>query len=282
MWSVPGKRNASGRRCTPDTTNERALHPQFLQAPPRERAVDLDAFIERVWEQADDANRLVRSLRLPKTDRVLNVHSYAWDAYEAFLRKYYADGKPRIFAISMNPGPYGAVQTGIPFMDKSMARRFLPNFDALVKGPPSWAASERTEMSAGKLTAWSADRFGGIEGLYGRMLLGMTAPIAILRSPKWTNVPLPALPRTEQRKVYEFIRRHAADEIAMAEPTGIFILGEWAERVWEIALEAEPTLETTPSVAVPHPAAHISNGAKFAAWNRGFDALMGQIKRRRR
>jgi single-strand selective monofunctional uracil DNA glycosylase len=241
--------------------------------------VDLEAFIDRVKEQAEDADRLVASLRLAKTDRVLNVHSYAWDSYEAFLRKYYSDGEPRIFAISMNPGPFGAVQTGIPFTDKAMAREFLPNFDALVKGPPAWARSDRKEMSAGKLIAWSADRFGGIEGLYRKMILGMTAPIAILRAPKWTNVPLPALPRKEQDKVYAFIHRHAAHEIKLTNPLGVFILGEWAERVWEIALDADPTLEAIPSVAVPHPAAHISNDAKFAAWDAGYEELVTRIGR---
>lgn len=242
--------------------------------------MDVDAFIDRVKEQALDADRLIRSLKLPKTDRVLNVHSYAWDAYEAFIRKYYGDGKQRIFAISMNPGPFGAVQTGIPFTDKPMARQFLPNFDELVKGPPGWARSDRKELSAAKLIAWSADRFGGIEGLYDRMILGMTAPIAILRSPKWTNVPLPALPRSEQEKVYRFIRRHAADEIVLSEPLGVFILGEWAERVWAIALDKEPMLATIPAVAVPHPAAHISNVAKFAAWNQGYDELVNRIEKR--
>lgn len=241
----------------------------------------LEAFIERVKEQAVDADRLARSLKLPKTDRVLNVHGYAWDAYEAFLRKYYSDGKPRVFAISMNPGPYGAVQTGIPFTDKSMARQFVPNFDRLVKGPPAWARSERNEMSAGKLIAWSADRFGGMEGLYRRMLLGMTAPIAILRAPKWTNVPLPALPGSEQRKVNAFIRRHAPHEIKLAEPTGIFLLGDWANHVWDLARTEDPSLDEIPAVTVPHPAARITNQKKFDAWTRGFDSLDKPPKRGR-
>ena len=243
--------------------------------------MDLEAFIRRVKEQAVDADRLVRSLKLPKSDRVLNVHSYAWDAYEAFLRKYYADGNPRVFAISMNPGPYGAVQTGIPFTDKSMARQFLPDFDRLVKGPPAWARSDRNEMSAGKLIGWSADRFGGIEGLYRRMLLGMTAPIGILRAPKWTNVPLPALPGSEQQKVYDFIRRHAPAEIKLAQPSGIFLLGDWAKRVWDLARGEDPSLDELPSVMVPHPAARITNKDKFAAWSEGFDVLEAQAQRRR-
>jgi single-strand selective monofunctional uracil DNA glycosylase len=103
--------------------------------------VQTERFLARCHEQALDADRLRRSLRLPKTDRVLNVHSYGWDAYAAFVRRFYGDGNPRIVALSMNPGPFGAVQTGIPFCDPPMARAFLPDFDALIAGRPPWAAA---------------------------------------------------------------------------------------------------------------------------------------------
>lgn len=235
--------------------------------------MDLDAFLDRVREQARDAERLKRSLRVLRGDRVLSVHAYAWDAYEAFMRKFYSDGRPRIFAISMNPGPFGAVQTGIPFCDRAMARRFLANFHDLVTGPPAWAASERNEMSAARLVAWSERRFGGIEALYGRILLAMTCPLAVLRGARRTNVPLPALPGPAKRQIEDFIRRHAADEIALARPTGVLLLGDWAQRVWRLALGQKPALSALPCVVAPHPAAHISNAAKFRAWSRSFARL---------
>lgn len=239
--------------------------------------MDVEAFLERTRRQAKDADRLKRSLRLPPGDRVVNVHAYAWPSYEAFVRKFYSDGRPRIVALSMNPGPFGAVQTGIPFCDTEMARTFLPEFDTLVQAKPRWVTAERIEISARHLVRWSAQLLGGITHLYERMLLAMTTPLAILRGPRRLNVPLPALARSEQAKVEDFIRRHAAEEIRLCDPPGVFILGQWAEKVWRLAKESDPGLAQVPSVVVPHPAAHISNIEKDAAWTKGFRALERQI-----
>lgn len=251
-------------RCT------RSTRPQLLEAGTAAKRVDVEGFLRRVKLQAQDAESVRRALRLPRDHRVLNVHAYGWSAYEAFVRAYYSDGRPRILALSMNPGPFGAVQTGIPFCDVPLARQLLPGFDRLIAAKPSWVASERREISALKLVVWSDARFGGIRGLYARVLLAMTCPLAILRGPRKTNVPLPALPRREQEKIEAFIPRHAAEEIRLAEPAGILMLGEWAQRVWRIALRTDPGLASLPALAAPHPAAHITNRAKYAAWTRAW------------
>jgi len=62
--------------------------------------MDVDAYLEAARAQAEDAERLRRSLRLPAGHKVVNVHTYGWDAYEAFVRKFYTDGRPRIVALS--------------------------------------------------------------------------------------------------------------------------------------------------------------------------------------
>lgn len=233
----------------------------------------MERFLQRVKRQAEDAESLRKELRLPKDHRILNVHTYGWAAYDAFIRTYYSDRRPRILALSMNPGPFGAVQTGIPFCDGRLARELLPEFDRLIAQKPSWVASERRETSALKLIEWSERSFGGIRGLYERVLLAMTCPLGILRGPNKTNVPLPALPRREQVKIEAFIARHAPEEIRFAEPSGILMLGDWAQRVWRIAVGTDPGLASLPAVAAPHPAAHITNRAKYAAWTRAYARL---------
>lgn len=254
-------------------TRGRILQPLLPERGP----VDLEALLKAVREQARGATRLLQRLELPPGCRALNVHSYALPAYEAFLRRFYSDGKPRILALSMNPGPFGAVQTGIPFCDVPMARTFLPGFDALSK-PPAWARAERREMSAQKLIEWSGPLFGGIEGLYRRILLAMTCPIGILKGPRRTNVPLPALNRASQREIEAFIARHAPHEVRAAHPTGILLLGDWARHTWDVIRQAAPDLRGLPARAVPHPAAHITNRAKFDAWTRGYKSLLGPLE----
>lgn len=259
--------------------------------------MNVEAYLAAVRRQARDASRLADSLTLPPGDRVLNVHAYGLRAYEAFVRRYYGDGAPRVVAISMNPGPNGAVQTGIPFCDVGMARGLLPRFDDLVTGRPPWAASERVEMSGRKLVLWADAALGGLRGLYRRVLFAMTVPLSVLRVPAGTggeqapalrapsrdlsrrargvprNVPLPALPRSETAKIDRFLERHAAMEIQLADPEGILLLGDYAAHVWEIVSRVDPVLARLPCVRVPHPAARIGNAAKIAAWSDGLEHL---------
>src|SRR5580765_6339973 len=45
---------------------------------------------------------------------VYNPLDYAWKAHERYLRQYGHTPK-RVLFLGMNPGPYGMVQTGVPF-----------------------------------------------------------------------------------------------------------------------------------------------------------------------
>lgn len=240
--------------------------------------MDLPSLLGAVRAQARDADRLLGLLELPPDTRAVNVHAYALPAYEAFLKRFYSDRSPRVLALSMNPGPFGAVQTGIPFCDTMMARGFLTDFDRLVRKKPDWVSSERREISARRLVEWSQGLFGGIEGLYRRLLLAMTCPIGILEGRARTNVPLPALNRASQRAIEEFIARHAPGEIRAVRPTGILCLGDWAAHTWEVIKQAAPDLGRLPARVVPHPAAHVTNEAKFTAWTQAFKALEGHRK----
>ena len=55
---------------------------------------------------------------LPAGVRVMNPYRENENAFEvssAFYRKYYADTRPRHLIMGINPGRFGAGQTGIPF-----------------------------------------------------------------------------------------------------------------------------------------------------------------------
>lgn len=244
---------------------------------------DLEAFVAAVRAQAADASRLMRRLRLPAGVSGLNVHAYGLAAYEAFLRRHHADGRPRVLVLSMNPGPNGAVQTGIPFCDLPMARALVPGFDALVPRRPAWAASERAEMSARKLLAWAVRDLGGEEAIHGRILFAMTLPLAFLRRGRnVTNVPVPALPASCRGPIDAFLGRNAAGEILAAGPTGVLLMGDYAAHVWEIA-RRHPDLAAIRALRVPHPAARIGNAAKLDAWSaalRALEAAPAGIRRR--
>lgn len=60
----------------------------------------------------------------PPVTHVYNPLDYAWPAHEAYLWRYASDRK-RVLFLGMNPGPFGMVQTGIPFGQVAAVRDWL-------------------------------------------------------------------------------------------------------------------------------------------------------------
>src|SRR4249920_2784851 len=66
----------------------------------------------------------------PPVAHVYDPHRYAWAPYEAYVTKY-GDGRKRAVLLGMNPGPFGMMQTGVPFGEIAAVRtgwRFAPRF----------------------------------------------------------------------------------------------------------------------------------------------------------
>ncbi|MDR0633462.1 MAG: single-stranded DNA-binding protein, partial [Azoarcus sp.] len=55
---------------------------------------------------------------------VYNPLDYAWPAHEAYLLQFGGSRKKVVF-LGMNPGPFGMVQTGVPFGEVAAVRDWL-------------------------------------------------------------------------------------------------------------------------------------------------------------
>src|ERR1700745_3934161 len=55
---------------------------------------------------------------------VYNPLTYAWEAHAEYLTRFGAS-KKRVIFLGMNPGPFGMVQTGIPFGEIAAVRDWL-------------------------------------------------------------------------------------------------------------------------------------------------------------
>ena len=64
---------------------------------------------------------------------VYNPLSYAWPMHEAFVRRF-SSGPRRVLLLGMNPGPWGMVQTGVPFGEVAAVKDWL-GLDAPIGRP---------------------------------------------------------------------------------------------------------------------------------------------------
>src|SRR5207245_7806721 len=72
-------------------------------------------FAEKMIEAAQELCAAVGRLKFtPPVTHVYNPLDYASRAHEWYLRRF-ANSQQRVVFLSMNPGPFGMVQTGVPF-----------------------------------------------------------------------------------------------------------------------------------------------------------------------
>ena len=65
--------------------------------------------------------------RLKFAEPVAHVYNpliYAWKAHEEYLHRF-GQGRKRVVFLGMNPGPFGMMQTGIPFGEIAAVRGWL-------------------------------------------------------------------------------------------------------------------------------------------------------------
>jgi hypothetical protein len=238
----------------------------------RSADVDLPRYVRAVRALARDADDVAAELKLKKGQRVLNVHSYALPAYEAFLERYYASPRARVAGIAMNPGKFGAVQTGIPFTDWPRGLELLPDLAKRVDRSVGLPNSNR-EQSGRRVYAWGLKRFGSYEAFFEEFLVLLTCPLAVLEGEgaRTTNVPLDKLPRPQGQKCLDLIVEHARALLDAAEPRGMLLMGAYAEGVWQ-ALGERGLAPAIPVQRCLHPAAHLPDPEWIAdverAWRR--------------
>src|SRR5260221_6888520 len=109
---------------------------------------------------------------------------YAWDGHRRYLERY---GHPpkQVLLVGMNPGPFGMVQTGVPFGDVEAVRSWL-GIRAVVK-PPAFTHPKRpvlgfdcarSEVSGKRLWTWAASRFVTPQRFFRRFFVHNYCPLA--------------------------------------------------------------------------------------------------------
>ena len=74
-----------------------------------------DATSQRLIDAAARLRDELEALRFaPPVAHVYNPLQYAWEAHAAYLSRY-GQGHKKIMFLGMNPGPFGMMQTGVPF-----------------------------------------------------------------------------------------------------------------------------------------------------------------------
>ncbi|QJD80966.1 uracil-DNA glycosylase family protein [Spirosoma rhododendri] len=91
---------------------------------------------------------------------------------EQFYAKFYADNRPRVFVLGINPGRFGAGVTGISFTTPQNLRRYC-GIDNELRDTP--------ELSS-RFVYQVVEAFGGAAEFYGRFFLTSLFPLALTKA----------------------------------------------------------------------------------------------------
>ncbi len=181
----------------------------------------------------------------PPVTHVSNPLDYAWRAHEAYWRKYGNDRK-RVVFLGMNPGPFGMVQTGVPFGEVNAVRDWL-KVEAPVakprlehpKRPVEGFVCKRSEISGRRLWGLFAARFGQVEDFFAGHFVANYCPLAFLEisGRNWTPDKLPV---AERSPLHAACDAHLHRVIEVLEPEWLIGIGDFAEKRAELLFADSP------------------------------------------
>jgi single-strand selective monofunctional uracil DNA glycosylase len=107
-----------------------------------------------------------RTIRLRTPAYTYNPLEYAWPCHAEYAQRY-GGGRKKILFVGMNPGPFGMLQTGVPFGEIDAVRDWLKISGPVScperfhpKRPVQGFECPRSEVSGRRLWGLFAERFG--------------------------------------------------------------------------------------------------------------------------
>lgn len=166
---------------------------------------------------------------------------YAWAAHREYLERYARPGVDGLF-LGMNPGPWGMVQTGVPFGEVAAVQNWLGIRTPVgrpakehPKRPVLGPACPRSEVSGRRFWGWARERFGTPEAFFARFFVWNWCPVAFLEE-SGRNLTPDRLPAAARRPLEDRCDAALREVVSVLSPGIVIGLGGYATRRARAAL----------------------------------------------
>lgn len=189
---------------------------------------------------------------------------YAWKPHETYLKRF-AAGRKRVVFLGMNPGPFGMVQTGVPFGEIAAVRDWMgieepvgKPADEHPKRPVEGFACKRSEVSGRRLWGLFSERFPRADDFFKDHLVMNFCPL-VWMSATGANLTPDKLSAAEMAPVEEACTRHLEETLRLLEPEFLVGVGGFAEERLKRAAEGAGIRAMIGRVLHPSPASPAAN-----------------------
>jgi single-strand selective monofunctional uracil DNA glycosylase len=172
---------------------------------------------------------------------VYNPFDYAREAYLAYADRY-GSGPREVVLLGMNPGPWGMVQTGVPFGEVAAVTGWL-DLHTTVRAPAQMhpqrpiegLACRRSEVSGRRLWGWARDTFSTPERFFARFFVANYCPLVFVEASGRNRTPT-QLPSAERRALESACDRALVDLAGLLDPRHVIGVGRFAADRARVAL----------------------------------------------
>lgn len=198
----------------------------------------------------------------PPVAFVYNPLVYAREPLELYLSRWGRGAREHLF-VGMNPGPFGMMQTGVPFGEVGMVRDWL-GIEGSVSRPPAehpkrpvqGFACRRSEVSGARLWGWARARCGSPDRFFARAFVWNWCPLGFLDA-GGRNVTPDKLPRAERAALEAVCDQALAAVVQTLAVRRVIAVGAVAEAAVRRALTvavASGDFQAGVAIArIPHP-----------------------------
>ena len=169
---------------------------------------------------------------------VYNPLAYAWDMHASYVGQW-GGTRRRVLLMGMNPGPWGMVQTGVPFGEIAAVRDFL-KLSGVVghpvpehpKRPVQGLDCPRSEVSGRRLWGYFSEKFGTAEAFFAEHFVVNYCPLVFMEESARNRTP-DKLPAAETAPLFAACDERLRQLVDLYEPQWVVGVGGFARKKLE-------------------------------------------------
>lgn len=211
----------------------------------------------------------------PPAAFVYNPLEYAWQPHRTYLERY-GQAPKEILLVGINPGPWGMVQTGVPFGDVVMVRDWLGILAQVGRParehpsrPVLGFACRRREVSGMRLWGWAKQTYGTPQRFFTRFFVLNYCPLAFFTE-AGENLTPDRLPAGDRRPLLSACDVALKTAVEYLNPKYVFGVGGFAARRVGAALSGMDVVSGT----IPHPSP--LNPAANRGWAQALEKALAE------